>query len=111
MDIKHSTELLDFVGAIIVSVISGIISIARRVTAGHKASILWVISEFMMAIMSGYLMYTAYPHIRESMPAWFTLPIAVAFSAHVGGKVFQEVESALIRKYTSVIGIRPCDHR
>lgn len=100
MPLKQSPELLDILGAIIVSVISGVISITRRITAGHPASILWVISEFLTAILCGYLMFTAYPNIEPGMPNWFTLPIAVAFSAHVGGKVFQEWERQVIRHYS-----------
>ena len=101
---KEQPELLDLLGAIIVSVISGIISISRRLVSGQQFSILWVISEFLMAILCGYLMFTAYPHITETIPNWFTLPIAVAFAAHVGGKVFQEIEKELIAKYTRITG-------
>ena len=101
---KEQPELLDLLGAIIVSVISGIISISRRLVNGQHFSILWVISEFLMAILCGYLMFTAYPHIINTVPNWFTLPIAVAFAAHVGGKVFQEIEKELIAKYTRITG-------
>jgi ABC-type Co2+ transport system permease subunit len=96
----------DLLGALIVSVFSGIISISRRVINGHKPLLLWVISEFMTAILCGYLMYSAYPHIHESAPNWFTLPIAVAFAAHTGGKVFQEVENELVRRYSRLLDRR-----
>lgn len=99
MPVEDKPELLDFLGALIVSVVSGIISISRRIVNGQTVSVLWVISEFLTAIMCGYLMFTAYPHIVDDVPKWFTLPIAVAFSAHVGGKIFQEVENGLLRKY------------
>lgn len=105
-------DLLDIVGALIVSIISGFISIARRITSGHPASPLWVISEFMTAILCGYLMYGAYPHIVHLVPNWFTLPIAVAFSAHVGGKIFQEMETEILRKFAALHkGRRPDDLR
>jgi hypothetical protein len=93
---------LDLFGAFIVSIVSGFISISRRVVNGHDWSLMWVISEFLTAILCGYLMFTAYPQISDSLPKWFTLPIAVAFSAHVGGKVFQEVENELVKRYTSI---------
>lgn len=106
MPVENQPGFLDLLGALIVSVVSGVISISRRVVNGHQASILWVISEFLTAILCGYLMYTAYPHIAADVPKWFTLPIAVAFAAHVGGKVFQEIESALVKKYTRILDRR-----
>jgi len=99
MPFDNQAGILDLIGAIIVSVFSGVISISRRIVNGHNASLLWVISEFLTAIMCGYLMYTAYPHFADIAPSWFTLPIAVAFAAHTGGKVFQEVENEFVRKY------------
>lgn len=101
---EHFPINQSLIGAFIVSIISGIISISRRVVNGHQASLLWVISEFLTAIMCGYLMYTAYPYLLKFAPDWFTLPIAVAFAAHVGGKVFQEVEILLITKYSRMLG-------
>jgi len=101
-----SPTVLDFIGALIVSVISGVVSITRRIVNGHNASILWMISEILTAILAGYLMYTAYPHIVDDVPKWFTLPIAVSFSAYAGGKTFQEVENALVRRYTNLFDRR-----
>ena len=106
MPFGNQPGFYDLLGALIVSVFSGIISISRRVANGHKASLLWVISEFMTAILCGYLMYSAYPHIHEFAPNWFTLPIAVAFAAHTGGKVFQEVENELVRRYSRLLDRR-----
>lgn len=104
MDGNHSfSDLPSLFGAFIVSVVSGVISIARRVLQGHDASLLWVVSEFMTAILCGYLMFTAYPHIEAAVPTWFTLPIAVALAAHVGGKVFQEAEKQLISRYAKIL--------
>lgn len=101
MDLKFlsSPDAYNLLGALIVSVVSGLVSISRRVLQGYSPSILWVISEFMTAILCGYLMFTAYPFIQETVPKWFTLPIAVALAAHVGGKVFQEVETRIITEY------------
>jgi hypothetical protein len=106
MQFGNQPGFYDLLGALIVSVFSGIISISRRVVNGHEASLMWVISEFMTAILCGYLMYSAYPHILEFAPNWFTLPIAVAFAAHTGGKVFQEVENELVRRYTRLLDRR-----
>lgn len=86
-------DFWDLLGALIVSTISGIVSISRRVINGQQASLLWVVSEFFSAILCGYLMYSAYPFIVDDVPKWFTLPVAIAISAHIGGRVFQEVET------------------
>lgn len=93
MPLNTPPDLWDLIGAIIVSVISGIVSISRRIIKGQKYSLLWVISEFLSAILCGYLMFTSYPTIVDDVPKWFTLPVAVAVAAHIGGRVFQEVES------------------
>jgi hypothetical protein len=100
---------LDIVGALsalVISLVSGFISIARRILAGHAAGLLWITSEFSTAILCGYLMYNGYPSISPSLPAWVTLPIAVAFSAHVGGRIFQELESELTLWYTRYLAKR-----
>lgn len=102
-------EIQSLVGAFIVSCVSGVISIFRRVLRGQQASLLWVISEFLTAILCGYLMFTAFPglHAAGLIPDWFTLPIAVAFAAHTGGRVFQEVEEQFIEKYRKVLPDTP----
>lgn len=104
---KNAPEVWDIVGAFIVSIISGFISISRRIVNGHAVSVLWVTSEFLTAILSGYLMYTVYPQISDDVPKWFTLPVAVAISAHVGGRVFQETENAFLRNYQKIFGRPP----
>lgn len=98
MPVIVPTDLWDLLGALIVSVISGFVSISRRIINGQKASLLWVISEFLSAILCGYLMYSAYPMLKPDMPKWFTLPVAIAVAAHIGGRVFQEAEVNL-QKY------------
>ena len=103
---KSNTELWDVIGALIVSIVSGIISITRRIANGQSASIFWVISEFLTAILCGYLMYDAYPHIETSLPDWATLPLTVAFAAHAGGRLFQEIENEFFRRYTNLFDRR-----
>lgn len=90
------------VSALFISTISGFISIARRILNGHPANLLWVISEFLTAILCGYLAYYSYPAMQYSMPEWITLPVFVAVAAHIGGRVFQEAESTILRKYAEL---------
>lgn len=95
-------DIWGLVTALIISTVSGFISIARRILDGAPASCLWIISEFLTAILCGYLMYHVYPTIQSSLPEWFTLPVAIAIAAHIGGRVFQEAEAGLIGRYSSI---------
>lgn len=99
-------ESLGLLVAVVISIVSGFISIARRIVLGHPATLLWIITEFMTAILCGYLMYQAYPKLIHILPEWFTPPIAIALAAHTGGRVFQELEGELVRKY-----VKLCDRR
>jgi len=103
MLLNISPDFWDLLGAVIVSVISGTISITRRILNGQQASMLWVFSEFMSAMMCGYLMYTTYPVIADDVPKWFTLPVAISFSAYIGGRVFQEIETNFSKYATAFI--------
>jgi tellurite resistance protein TehA-like permease len=96
---NNTTDLYGIVGALVISIISGIISISRRILNGHPSNCLWVISEFLTAILCGYLMYEVFPYIEASVPKWFTLPVAIAIAAHIGGKVFQEAEAIFLERY------------
>lgn len=96
-------EVWGLIGALFISLVSGFVSISQRILRGHPATILWIISEFATATLCGYLAYSAYPFLQENFPAWFTLPVAVAISAHLGGRVFQEMESWLIDKATVLL--------
>ena len=98
-DPMSAQDIAGILTAIAISIVSGAVSITRRIVAGYSASLVWVISEFLTAILCGYLMYNAYPYLAPSLPEFITLPVAVAFVAHSGGRIFQEIESALIKQY------------
>lgn len=99
MHIEPPPNLFELILALIISMISGFISISRRILRGQPATILWVISEFLAAILCGYLMYYTYPTIEHALPGWVNLPIAVATSAHIGGRAFQELENIIFNHY------------
>ena len=86
-------------GALIISTVSGVISITQRIVLGQRATLIWITSEFLAAILCGYLMYDIYPKIAADLPKWATLPVLVALAAHVGGRSFQMFERALYRRY------------
>jgi hypothetical protein len=92
-------DWLALLGALLISLISGFISIAQRIVRGQQSSILWITSEFLAAILCGYLVYNVYPTIEPDLPKWLTMPILVALSAHIGGRSFQGLENHVFRKF------------
>ena len=100
---KDSTELAGLLSALAISIVSGIISITQRILRGYTASVLWVLSEFMAAMLCGYLVWDIYPAISGTLPAWLSMPILVALAAHVGGRGFQTLEGFIYKKW----GVEP----
>ena len=92
-------DVWEILGALFISFISGTISILRRISQGTGGNIFWIISEFLTAILCGYLMYHAYPVIDPMVADFFTLPVAVALAAYSGGRIFQEIEQLLLEHY------------
>lgn len=85
-------DYLDVFIALLVSIISSFVSITQKILSGTEASILWIVSEFTASILTGMIMYDAYPKL--GLPEWITLPLAVAVSAHLGGRLIQYFEQA-----------------
>ena len=96
---ENTPDYWSLAGALIISTISGVISITQRIVLGQRATLIWAISEFLAAILCGYLVYDAYPALQEDLPKWATLPVLVALAAHVGGRSFQMIEKALAHRY------------
>ncbi len=95
---QSDPNIWSMLGAVLISLISGFISIAQRISQGHPFSVLWVATEFASAVLAGYLMYGAYPKLATSLPEWATLPLCVAVAAHVGGRSFQWVEKMFYKQ-------------
>lgn len=96
---KDNTELAGLISALVISIVSGVISITQRILRGYPASILWVLSEFMAAMLCGYLVWDIYPIIGGTLPDWLSMPISVALAAHIGGRGFQTLEGFLYKKW------------
>jgi hypothetical protein len=99
MSWQTTPDIWNLVTALIISMISGIISISRKILRGHPSTFLWVVSEFLTAILCGYLMYHSYPQLDPSIPDEITRPVATAIAAHIGGRVFQELEAMFLERY------------
>ena len=93
MHIEQPPDLWGLLAAFLISTISGIIAITRRIAQGIRVSIWWFISELLAAILAGYLAYGVYQNIHEQLPDWCTSTLFVAVFAHIGGRVFQGLEA------------------
>ena len=96
---QYNPDITGMLLAAAISALSGAVSIGKRILSGTEGTLLWVFTEFCTAILCGYLMYNAYPALAPHLPNWLTLPVAVAFAAHSGGRVFQEAEEALMHYF------------
>lgn len=99
MSLKDHPDFTGLIGAIVISLVSSFISITQRVLRGYPASMLWVFSEFMAAILCGYLVWDLYPYVASSLPHWLSMPILVAFAAHMGGRSFQALEGVIYKRW------------
>lgn len=96
---KSDPGLWGLLGAFVISMLSGLISLASRIARGHPLNIFWIVSELGAAVLVGYLAYDLYPVIQSSLPNWITMPILIAVSAHFGSKIFQWAEYKIKDKY------------
>lgn len=101
---QNTPELTTYLLVLLISVISGTISIINRLIKGHAGGILWIVSEFLAAILCGYLAYDSYAQASVYLPDWVTMPIFVAASAHTSGRLLQAAGS-LITNFAS--GVKP----
>lgn len=85
----NSPDFWTVVLVITVSIVSGVISILNRIAQGKAFSIVWVTSEFLAAILCGYLAFDAYPSAQAILPDWVSLPMFIAACSHTGGRLLQ----------------------
>ena len=106
MPVQPPFDFWHFLTMLIISIVSGTISIFRRILQGQEASWIWAIAEFLSAILMGYLVYDAYPIFQKYLPEWITLPIMVAIAAHSGGRMLQFSESKFYKHYSTMFDRR-----
>lgn len=99
----NNIDAFTLISVLIISAVSGSISILRRIAEGQAVSIVWFLAEFLAAILCGYLAYDTYPAARAYIPDWITMPVFVAVSAHTGGRLLQIAEQTL---YTRLPGVK-----
>lgn len=88
----------DLLGILLIALMSGFISVGRRLLRKTNPSIMWVLTEFCAAVLAGYLAWGAYPDLKDSLPKGVTMPVFVAICAHFGGRFFQLSETILEAK-------------
>ena len=95
MPCKDDPAITGAILALIISLGTGILSVAQALAGGHKFSVFWLIAQLLGAIIAGWLVWDMYPVIADTVPAWLTQPIATSIAAHFGGKLFNIAEFVL----------------
>lgn len=85
-------DIWTFILVMAISTISGVISITHRIVQGRTFKVAWFISEFLAAILCGWLAYDTYYHLYGTLPEWVTMPVFVAMASHAGGRLLQGSE-------------------
>lgn len=109
MPLQNQTDYFALLGALLISSISGLISIGRQVLNQQKVSKLWIVTEYASALLVGYLAYDLYPVIKGSLYTWITEPIFVVTAAHVGSRMFHYLEDILRARFEILSGGAPRD--
>ena len=91
-------DLWSLLTMLFLSAVSGVVSITQRVANGQTASVVWVVSEFLAAILTGYLASETYPHVVEYLPSFVTMSVLVSVCAYSGGRMMQLAEQMLYSK-------------
>lgn len=104
MPLQTQTDYFALLGALLISSISGLISIGRQILKEERVSKLWIVTEYASALLVGYLAYDLYPTIKGSLYVWITEPIFVVTAAHVGSRMFHYLEDILRARFEILNG-------
>lgn len=104
MPLQNQSDYFAILGALLISSISGLISIGRQMLKQEKVSKLWIVTEYASALLVGYLAYDLYPTIKGSLHEWITEPIFVVTAAHVGSRMFHYLEDIIKNRLESIGG-------
>lgn len=104
---NNNPDILTLITMLLVSIASGVVSILNKIAQGRAYDVVWVTSEFIAAILCGYLAYDTYAKIASDLPAWMGLPMFVSASAFVGGKLLRtlgDFVSTNLERFSGVKG-------
>lgn len=91
-------DIYTFITMLVVSAVSGTVSIIHRISRGHSCSFLWVCGEFLAAILAGYLASETYPFLQANLPEFVRPAVFVSACAYSGGRLMQTAEEFLYSK-------------
>ena len=92
---QQQSIALQLIGALLISTISGAISLGRRILKYGRLPIIGLLTEMTASVLVGYLAWDAYPGVAKHIPDWVSQPIFVAACASLGSRLFQVVETLL----------------
>jgi hypothetical protein len=90
-------------GAITIALISGFVSISRRVLSKHAVSRLWLAYECAGVVLMTMLAMNVYPQIQPMLlesrfTSWITNWVFVGVMAHCGSRMMYTLEKKVFRK-------------
>lgn len=91
-------DIFSFIAVMVVSAVSGIVSIIHRISRGHTASFLWVIGELLAAVLAGYLASQTYPYLTDKLPEFVRPIVFVSICAYSGGRLMETAERVFYSK-------------
>jgi hypothetical protein len=94
---------LETIGAIVIAIISGFVSISRRMLTKRAVSRLWIAYECSGVVLMTMLAMNVYPHIQPlllSSPctSWITNWVFVGVLAHCGSRMMYTLEKKVFSK-------------
>lgn len=107
----NNSDFLSMLLLLLVAVVSGIISILRRIERGQVVSVVWALGEFLAAILAAYLAFDVYKANKAVFPTWATAPVIVAVAAHMGGRMLQSIENVVYSHFSQYVPSRRKEDR
>lgn len=103
-------DVWTLIATTLVVVITGFISVARRVIQDGQNNWVLIATEYAACLLVGYLAYEAYPSVRPHFPewlGWLTQNIFTATGSYIGIRAFHVAEFYSTQKFISSLPKRP----
>ena len=92
---EASNYYVQYAGAILISIVSGFLSIARRILKGTQATALWIISEMVAAVLVGLLAWDSYPDLTDVVPHQISRLVFACMCSYLGSRLLHVSEMVL----------------
>lgn len=97
---NNNYDTLTLLLVLLISVASGVVGILNKITHGRPYKVAWVASEFIAAILCGFLAYDSYPLLTPHLPSWVGMPLFITVCSYTGGKMLRISEAILTEVVT-----------